>query len=1181
MCAKRRPWRWSRRKGRSNPTSPINLRERLADYLPLPPIIAVFPSAWYCYWAPMPPEITDALIARAILTRRMIEAGQDYWAQGRVRDLTVAAGRGVARAVVRGSRPSPYEVSLHFEGAGRATPVTTCSCPVESGCKYAAAVLFALRAGLHDAAGSSGVARTPLPAPLPPALSQWMTAMQPLLRVTHPAAGRPERALCYVVRAQAMVGNSRSSARRLPASLALPGAPLRLFTEIVDTALDPEGEPTGAASKVHAYHFSTGATLPHLAAEDRLIGRRLQTRLGDTDHENCLAGAGGSELLRRMIESGRARFGSARGSRLRIDEPLVLGFDWRHDASGAAVLTIATGDRPGFVAVGAPPFLVDPASGSVRQIETGVSADLAEQLLRMPPVPIEAMQTVAERWDEIAPPGVPPPVGLDIHDLGRVSPVPVLTLMLDRVRIEEPGDWRWYRRKTATQTALARLTFDYGVAMIGPTAADARVLVRDERGLTRFDRHLAAEAAARDRLGDLRLYPLDMVEDVSAAARQAWDHAPLVPAEPEDLATFLLMDAPALRKDGWRAETAPDFPLRLVAAESGSLSATVSPSGIDWFDVALGVTVDGERIDLVPALRRLLGVTDPGAVQALLAEGNVPDALLPVSLGDGRIVTIEAARVVPMLRALLVLATNDVLSGASGRSGFARHDLGVLADLVDTTPDLAWQGGEALRALAASLSELHFAPTPVPESFRATLRPYQQTGLDWLGALGRAQLGGLLADDMGLGKTIQTLAHIAVLKAQGALGHPVLIVCPTSVLPNWQAEAARFAPDLSLLVLHGAKRHDRYAEIAGHDVALTSYPLLIRDRQTLANQRFALAVFDEAHNLKNPRTAGHQAAKALGTDRRLALTGTPVENRLADAWALFDLLVPGLLADYKSFRRNVAGPIEERGDRAARAHLARKLRPFLLRRTKEAVATELPPKSTVPLTITPAPAQMALHESQRLLMQERVRGEIARVGLMRAQIVVLTALTRLRQICCDLRLIDRDGAKPAPSAKLDRLIELLDELIPEGRRIIVFSQFTSMLDLIKPELDARGIAWTQITGITRDRVTPVTRFQAGEVPVILISLKAGGTGLNLTAADTVILYDPWWNPAIEAQAIDRAHRIGQSKPVFVYRMVMAGTIEEKILHLQERKAALADALWSEDPATPARLGEDDIAFLLG
>ena len=653
------------------------------------------------------------------------------------------------------------------------------------------------------------------------------------------------------------------------------------------------------------------------------------------------------------------------------------------------------------------------------------------------------------------------------------------------------------------------------------------------------------------------------------------------PAAPDDFAAFLLMDAPALRADGWRVEMAHGFPLRLLPAEPESLAVAVTATGIDWFDVALGVTINGERIDLVPALRRLLATSDRGALAALLDENAAPASLLPVSLGDGRILTIQAARILPMLRALLLLATNDALSGTTSRPGFSHQDLGVLAELVTTTGDLPWQGGDALRRLAHALTELRFAPTPVPQSFKATLRPYQQTGLDWLDALGRAGLGGLLADDMGLGKTIQTLAHIAVLKAEGMLERPVLIVCPTSVLPNWQSEAARFAPELSLLLLHGAQRHGRHAGIGGHDIVLTSYPLLIRDRETLAAERFSLVVFDEAHNLKNPRTAGHHAAKALGADRKLALTGTPVENRLADVWALFDLLVPGLLGDRRSFTRNFSGPIEARGDPVARAHLARKLKPFLLRRTKEAVATELPPKSVVPVMITPAAAQMALHESQRLLMQERVRDEIARVGLMRAQIVVLTALTRLRQICCDPRLIDKGSSKLAPSAKLDRLLELLDEMIPEGRRIILFSQFTSMLELIKPELDARRMAWTELTGAARDRVTPVARFQSGEVPIILISLKAGGTGLNLTAADTVILYDPWWNPAIEAQAIDRAHRIGQTNPVFVYRMVAAGTIEEKILLLQQRKSALAEALWSDDPSIPARLDEEDIAFLLG
>lgn len=1131
----------------------------------------------------MLPEITEALIARAIQTPRMVEAGRDYWACGRVGDLTVAAGRGTARATVKGSTPAPYEVALHFGADGRSLLTTGCTCPIGSGCKHAAAVLFALRAGMHEETVSSPAARAS-PVPLPPALSQWVAAMRPLVRGKSPSAEHSTRVIHYVVRTQAMVGSARNSAKRPAASLAPPGAPLRLFVELFDVPLDRNGDPVGAGSKVHAHHlgFGIGSVAHHLTPHDRLIVRRLQMRLGDTDGDGCLTGTGGTDLFRQIVEGGRARLGGPRGSGLCFGEAIALGYGWRHDPAGNAMLTVDIGDQPGFVGLGAPPVLIDPASGTVRPIDTGLSPELAEQLLRMPPFPIDAATTIAERWDEIAPPTIPPPVRLDIRDLGDVTPTPVLTLMLDRVQIEEPGDYRWsYRRKIATEVALARLTFDYGPTTVDAALTDHRVLVREGASLIRFDRDLAAETAALRRLNDLGLHSLDQFEDAHPSARQGWHHAPLVPAAPDDFAALLLLDAPALRADGWLVETAPGFPLRLIRAEPESLAASITSTGIDWFDVALGVTVDGERIDLVPALRRLLATTHRDNLAALLDEDAAPASLLPVSLGDGRVVTIEAARVLPMLRALLLLATNDALSGTADRPGFSSRDLGVIADVVATTADLPWQGGDALRRLAHVLTELRFTPTPLPASFKAALRPYQQTGLDWLDALGCAELGGLLADDMGLGKTVQTLAHLAVLKAEGALGRPVLIVAPTSVLPNWRAEAARFAPDLSLLVLHGATRHGRFADIGGHDVVLTSYPLLIRDRQALAAERFALVVFDEAHHLKNPRTAGHRAAKALDAARKLALTGTPVENRLADAWALFDLLVPGLLGDRRSFQRNYSATIEGHGDPVAKAHLARKLRPFLLRRTKDAVATELPRKSIVPLMITPAPAQMALHECQRLLMQERVRDEIARVGLMRAQIMVLTALTRLRQICCDPRLIAREGTRPAPSAKLDRLLELLDEMIPEGHRIVLFSQFTSMLDLIEPELDARGIAWAQITGRTKDRVTPVKRFQAGEVPVMLISLKAGGTGLNLTAADTVILYDPWWNSAVEAQAIDRAHRIGQTKPVFVYRMVAAGTIEEKILQLQQRKAALADALWSDDLSAPARLDEEDIAFLLG
>jgi SNF2 family DNA or RNA helicase len=318
----------------------------------------------------------------------------------------------------------------------------------------------------------------------------------------------------------------------------------------------------------------------------------------------------------------------------------------------------------------------------------------------------------------------------------------------------------------------------------------------------------------------------------------------------------------------------------------------------------------------------------------------------------------------------------------------------------------------------------------------------------------------------------------------------------------------------------------------------------------------------------------------LTATQTLALTGTPVENQLTDAWSLMELVTPGLLGTLDQFNKTIAKPITRANDGTAKAMLARRLRPFMLRRTKDQVASDLPAKTEIPEWIDLGGAQLAQYESMRLLMQKRVREEIARVGLMRSHIVFLDALLKLRQICCDPRLLQHDT--PAASAKLSRLMEMLTELLAEGRRLILFSQFTSMLDLIKPELEQRGVAFTEIRGSTKDRRSPVKAFQAGEVPVILVSLKAGGTGLNLTAADTVILYDPWWNPAVEAQAIDRAHRIGQTKPVFVHRLIARGTIEEKILSLQDKKRSLAEALWGEgDGAAPAKLTEADVKFLLG
>ena len=521
-------------------------------------------------------------------------------------------------------------------------------------------------------------------------------------------------------------------------------------------------------------------------------------------------------------------------------------------------------------------------------------------------------------------------------------------------------------------------------------------------------------------------------------------------------------------------------------------------------------------------------------------------------------------------------------SGFKGgnRLRLSRFDAPRLAELNNPA---RWQfrGQEDVMNLAERLAKARgvqrIAP---PRGLGLQLRSYQEEGLSWLQFLREHQLAGILADDMGLGKTAQALAHLLLEKESGRLDCPSLVVLPTSLVFNWKNEAARFAPGLSVLALHGAERKAHFAEIPQYDVVLTTYSLLWRDAEALARQRFHLLILDEAQTVKNARSQGAEVVRRIDARHRLCLTGTPLENHLGELWSQFDFLLPGFLGDRNNFNRYWRAPIEKSGDRERRELLVRRIRPFILRRCKEEVAQELPPKTIIVRKVELIGAQRDLYETVRVAMDAVVREEVANRGFGRSQIVILDAMLKLRQVCCDPRLLrSAAAARVSERSKLDLLMTMLPEQVDEGRRILVFSQFTSMLALIEVELQKAGLGYVTLTGDTIDRETPVRRFQNGEAPIFLISLKAGGLGLNLTAADTVIHYDPWWNPAVENQATDRAHRIGQDKPVFVYKLIAAGSIEEKILALQERKAELAENILSADQQVRFKFGEDDLAAL--
>ncbi len=469
----------------------------------------------------------------------------------------------------------------------------------------------------------------------------------------------------------------------------------------------------------------------------------------------------------------------------------------------------------------------------------------------------------------------------------------------------------------------------------------------------------------------------------------------------------------------------------------------------------------------------------------------------------------------------------------------------------------------------------------LPNNIQAELRPYQKEGFDFLCHLTNMKLGGILADDMGLGKTLQTLSWISWLKHRnGKNAKPVLVICPASVLHNWRREAERFTPHLKVLVLQsGAARHNLRKQVPQHDIIVTNYALLRRDLEELQKFPFSAAILDEAQFIKNPTAQVTQSVKQIKSDQRLALTGTPLENRLMDLWSITDFIQPGYLGNQEHFTQTYEPKAEGAegidAQRIARRRLSAKLRPLMLRRIKQQVAKDLPERIEVRRDCDLGEAQRLLYLAELRRSREQVMQTVAEKGLAKSKIHVLAALTRLRQICCHPQLVGNDSI----SGKTDTLFELLEPLLQEGQKVLIFSQFVQMLRLLEAECKVRQISTHVLTGETKERQTVVQNFQDDKnAAVFLLSLRAAGTGLNLTNASYVVLYDPWWNPAVEAQAIDRSHRIGQTQTVHAYRLIAPGTVEEKIWELQQRKAqAIADVLGEEGFAKS--LSQTDLEYL--
>jgi superfamily II DNA or RNA helicase len=690
-------------------------------------------------------------------------------------------------------------------------------------------------------------------------------------------------------------------------------------------------------------------------------------------------------------------------------------------------------------------------------------------------------------------------------------------------------------------------------------AADPRerFFLPDRRGVREVQRDRTFEERARRLLESFGAVELRCLEDYEPSVDSRADYLVRVDGDVHAYCSFAAYALPQLRALGWQVSIDEAYPYRVVAGDvPWYVELHPDEAAADWFGLELGVLVEGRRLSLLPALLDLLRRSPDDSSLGALLRGS--SRFLAVPAGDGCWLPVPAERlrrVLGVLRDLYDGRTTPPLRwGERLRVPELRGlALAALDEAFASCPDkLRWRGDERMRERSRALAAGPVAPEPPPAGLQVELRPYQRQGLAWLQHLRENGVGGVLADDMGLGKTLQTIAHLLAEKEAGRMTRPSLVVAPTSLVRNWEREIARFAPSLRTVVFHGSGRRARAAALSDCDVVITTYGLLARDEEVFDGRRFYLLVLDEAQAIKNRRSQAHRSVCAIDAELRVCLTGTPIENGIDELVALFEFAVPGLLAV-------PAGPIAVDDQRLG--ELRRRVAPFVLRRVKSSVASELPPKTEIVRPIDLHDEQRELYESIRLAAHADVRRVILEKGLAASTVPVLGALMKLRQVCCHPQLVRVPAAsKVTRSAKLDVLLELVSSQLADGRRILLFSQFTSMLALISEGLLGRGIRHLKLTGATTDRQGKVDAFQQGAADVFLISLKAGGTGLTLTRADTVIHYDPWWNPAVQSQATDRAHRIGQQAPVFVYNLIVAGSVEERMLQLQQRKRALADAI---------------------
>ncbi len=1053
--------------------------------------------------------------------------GVSYFVSGRVSQLEIEEEFSdyiSFHAMVQGSGSYPYLVNITIEGDqpkfsySDITLDGNCSCPIGFNCKHVVAACLKLLDSLELFPGQASNSLS------------WLDSLANKTVPAVPDNNNKIHFLIYLLQYGAKNGiyelSVKYSYHKQNGGLIKPRnlANALMFESFVGNYLEHDREALRMLNALTQYHAET----------------------------STIVGKLGAYLIQQVVKTGHCYW-----LNYKADQPFTLGptetmeLRWQPIQSGNIQL------QPVFESPSMKLLLTDPVLyidiknrliGSVK--DPGFSMAQLETILNAPALPETAVKQFSRRLAISYPQlNIPKPTPVTITNITAEGMTPRLTLFQTTVK-----EYQFHALK---------LQFNY---------ADHPVEILPRLALTRLERGLEIFQIQRDLEREDKW--ILMLKDLGFKLVSDNGQPPFfysAAASPIQSATrwhqFIEHEIPRLEKAGW--ELIYDESYALSFEQPDDWYAGLEETGNDWFELRFDIDINGQKHPMVPLIAEIL---DNYLID------DIPETLaIPISANDH--VLLQKHQIMPVVQTLQELF-NYESAGESFR--ISKYDAAQLAELEAQHEQLQIKGARELLKLGQKLRDFSgIKSVKLPESLGTKLRDYQQTGVEWLQFLREYDLNGILADDMGLGKTVQVLTHLLIEQEQGRLAGPCLIIAPTSLMSNWRRETERFTPGLKLLTLQGTGRHERFDSISDFQIVLSTYPLLPRDHERLKAHDWYYVILDEAQMVKNPKARASKIIRQLKARHRLCLTGTPMENHLGELWSLYDFLMPGFLSDERTFNTLFRTPIEKHGQQDLARTLARRVAPFLLRRTKDEVLKDLPAKSELTRSVELGEAQSKLYESIRISMERKVRSAIAKNGLARSHITILDALLKLRQVCCDPRLLKLTQAgKVKHSAKLELLMDMLPEMLEEGRRVLLFSQFTSMLALIEPELEKQGITYSKLTGQTRKREQVIDEFKSGKTDVFLISLKAGGLGLNLTEADTVIIYDPWWNPAVEAQAADRTHRIGQNKAVFIYKLIVENSVEEKILALQDKKKLLAEGIYGKGKTDAKSIfNETDLAQL--